>query len=66
MTEKFGNDFDSSLKVGNDREREIMSFMRKQGHVPIPIPGYFKGYDFFLANTKQAYEVKQDWKCQHT
>jgi len=66
MTEKFANDFDSTLKVGNEREREIMSFLRQRGHVPIPIPGYFKGYDFFLANTKQAYEVKQDWKCQHT
>jgi hypothetical protein len=36
------------------------------GHKPIPIPGKFKNFDFFLANTKEGYEVKQDWKAHYT
>ena len=59
-------EFENSLGVGKDREEEVMAFMRAQGHFPVPIPGYFKGYDFFNANTKQAYEVKQDWKSRYS
>ena len=58
--------FSNSLGVGKEREEEVMAFMREHGHLPIPIPGKFKGYDFFTANTKRAYEVKQDWKSRYS
>jgi hypothetical protein len=59
-------EFDTSLSVGKLREAEIIEFLKAKGHKPIPIPGKFSGFDFFLANTKQAYEVKQDWKAHYS
>jgi len=59
-------EFDTSLSVGKLREAEIIAFFQSQGHKPIPIPGKFSGFDFFLANTKQGYEVKQDWKAHYS
>ena len=56
-------EFDTSLSVGKLREAELIEFFQSKGHKPIPIPGKFSGFDFFLANTKQGYEVKQDWKA---
>ena len=58
--------FDTSLSVGKLREAELIEFFQSKGHKPIPIPGKFSGFDFFLANTKQAYEVKQDWKSHYS
>ena len=59
-------EFDTSLSIGKLREAEIIAFFQSQGHKPIPIPGKFSGFDFFLANTKQGYEVKQDWKAHYS
>lgn len=59
-------EFDTSLEVGHIREDELIKLFRDKGHKPIPIPGKFSGFDFFLANTKQGYEVKQDWKAHYT
>ena len=59
-------EFETSLSVGKLREAEIIAFFQSQGHKPIPIPGKFSGFDFFLANTKQGYEVKQDWKAHYS
>jgi len=59
-------EFDTSLSVGKLREAELIEFFRSKGHKPIPIPGKFSGFDFFLANTKQGYEVKQDWKAHYS
>jgi len=58
--------FDTSLSVGKLREAELIEFFQSKGHKPIPIPGKFSGFDFFLANTKQGYEVKQDWKAHYS
>jgi len=58
--------FDTSLSVGKLREAELIEFFQSKGHKPIPIPGKFSGFDFFLANTKQGYEVKQDWKAYYS
>ncbi len=59
-------EFDTSLSVGKLREAELIEFFQSKGHKPIPIPGKFSGFDFFLANTKQGYEVKQDWKAHYS
>ena len=59
-------EFDTSLSVGKLREAELIEFFQSKGHKPIPIPGKFSGFDFFLANTKQGYEVKQDWKAYYS
>ena len=59
-------EFDTSLSVGMLREAEVIEFFQSKGHKPIPIPGKFSGFDFFLANTKQGYEVKQDWKAHYS
>jgi hypothetical protein len=59
-------EFDTSLSVGKLRETELIEFFQSKGHKPIPIPGKFSGFDFFLANTKQGYEVKQDWKAHYS
>ena len=58
--------FDTSFSVGKLREAELIEFFQSKGHKPIPIPGKFSGFDFFLANTKQGYEVKQDWKAHYS
>lgn len=58
--------FDTSLSIGKIREAELIDFFKSKGHKPIPIPGKFSGFDFFLANTKQGYEVKQDWKAHYS
>ena len=58
--------FDTSLSIGKIREAELIDFFKSKGHKPIPIPGKFSGFDFFLANTKQGYEVKQDWKAYYS
>ena len=58
--------FDTSLSVGKLREAELIEFFQSKGHKPIPIPGKFSGFDFYLANTKQGYEVKQDWKAHYS
>jgi len=58
--------FDTSLNIGKQRESELIEFFQSKGHKPIPIPGKFSGFDFFLANTKQGYEVKQDWKAHYS
>jgi hypothetical protein len=60
------SEFDTSLSIGKQREAEIIAFFQSVGHKPIPIPGKFSGFDFFLANTKKGYEVKQDWKAHYS
>ena len=58
--------FDTSLSIGKQRESELIEFFQSKGHKPVAIPGKFTGFDFFLANTKEAYEVKQDWKAHYS
>jgi hypothetical protein len=58
-------EFDTSLDIGKQREDQLIAFFQSLGHKPIAIPGKFTGFDFFLANTKEAYEVKQDWKAHY-
>ena len=60
------SEFDTSLSIGKVREAEIIAFFQSIGHKPIAIPGKFTGFDFFLANTKEGYEVKQDWKAHYS
>jgi len=60
------SEFDTSLNIGKQREAELIEFFQSKGHKPIAIPGKFSGFDFFLANTKQGYEVKQDWKAHYS
>jgi len=59
-------EFDTSLDIGKQREDQLIAFFQSLGHKPIAIPGKFTGFDFFLANTKEAYEVKQDWKAHYS
>ena len=59
-------EFDTSLDIGKQREDQLIAFFQSLGHKPIAIPGKFTGFDFFLANTKEGYEVKQDWKAHYT
>ena len=60
------SEFDTSLNIGKQREAELIAFFQSLGHKPIAIPGKFTGFDFFLANTKEGYEVKQDWKAHYS
>lgn len=60
------SEFKTSLDIGKIRELMLVDFFHAQGHKPIPIPGKFTGFDFFLANTKEGYEVKQDWKAHYS
>lgn len=60
--ESFGED----LKAGEESEHELMAMAREKGLTPVKIQGKFKPYDFFIAETKKAYEVKRDWKSKHT
>ena len=58
--------FKQDLKIGKQTEVKIMNLCEKMGHKPIPVEGKFKGYDFFVADTKLAYEVKYDPKSVQT
>ena len=59
--------FEKDLEAGEASEVELMNWVRKLGKTPIkPVKGLFKHYDFFVCETKKAYEVKRDWKSAHT
>lgn len=58
--------FDEDLKIGEAAEVALMDMCRRKGRTPVKVEGKFKGYDFFVAETKMAYEVKKDHKSGHT
>lgn len=58
--------FQEDLEIGLSREHKIIKMCEELGHKPISIKGKFKGYDFFVADTKLAYEVKYDPKSKET
>ena len=58
--------FQSDLEVGEASERDLMGICRGKGRTPVKVEGKFSGYDFFVAETKLAYEVKKDYKSAHT
>ena len=60
------NKFQEDLATGEVSEHELMDLCRQQGKTPMKPKGLFKGYDFFVCETKLAYEVKRDWKSAHT
>jgi hypothetical protein len=58
--------FNEDLKAGEESEHKLMQLARERGLTPVKIKGKFKPYDFFIAETKKAYEVKRDWKSKDT
>ena len=56
------NKFQEDLAKGEVSERELMNLCEEQGKTPMKPKGLFKGYDFFVCETKLAYEVKRDYK----
>jgi len=60
------NKFQKDLATGEVSEQELMNLCREQGKTPMKPKGLFKGYDFFVCETKLAYEVKRDWKSAQT
>ena len=58
--------FNDSLPVGKASERDLMDIVRERGKTPVEIEGRFSGYDFFVLETKKAYEVKKDHKSAYT
>jgi hypothetical protein len=58
--------FEDCLFIGNEREKELIALFQSEGQKAISVPGKFSGYDFFVADTKKGYEVKQDWKAKHS
>jgi hypothetical protein len=61
-TENFLKD----LELGKISEHELMDMCRKKGQHPLCVEGNFKYYDFIIAETKMAYEVKRDYKSAET
>jgi hypothetical protein len=58
--------FNEDLEAGEESEYELMDLARQKGLTPVKVEGKFKYYDFFIAETKTAYEVKRDWKSKFT
>ena len=58
--------FSEDLELGKISEYELMEMCRKKGQHPLPVDGNFKYYDFIIAETKTAYEVKRDHKSAET
>ena len=56
------NNFQESLRIGKVSENALMDLVRSVGKTPVGMEGLFKGYDFFVCETKTAYEVKRDYK----
>lgn len=60
------NSFEEDLKAGEESECELMDLARQKGLTPVKVKGNFKYYDFFIAETKTAYEVKRDWESENS
>ena len=58
--------FEKDLVAGEASERILMDMVRRSGKTPMKPEGLFKLYDFFVCETKLAYEVKRDWKSADT
>ena len=58
--------FSEDLKRGKEAENRLIELGKKLGYQAVPIDGKFAGYDFFIAETKKAYEVKYDPMSQKT
>ena len=58
--------FEEDLAIGELSEQYLMDIVRRKGLTPVKVEGLFKQYDFFVCETKKAYEVKRDWKSAHT
>lgn len=58
--------FEEDLAIGELSEQYLMDLVRRKGLTPVKVEGLFKQYDFFVCETKKAYEVKRDWKSAHT
>jgi hypothetical protein len=58
--------FLKDLQRGKEVEDRIVSLGKRLGYKAVPVDGKFAGYDFFIADTKKAYEVKYDPMSQKT
>ena len=58
--------FKKDLVAGEASEKILMDMVRRSGKTPMKPEGLFSLYDFFVCETKLAYEVKRDWKSAHT
>jgi hypothetical protein len=61
-----GKGFNSDLTAGEESEARLMNMVRSLGKTPMKPIGRFPHYDFFVCETKKAYEVKRDWKSAET
>ena len=58
--------FADDLAVGQEVERKVLKKIQASYPKALVIGGYFKDYDIFVPETKQAIEVKYDKMASET
>ena len=58
--------FQESLEIGKETEREVLNFVKKKYPNAYIIDGYFTDYDIFVPELNFGIEVKKDVKSQET
>ena len=58
--------FQESLEMGKETEREVLNFVKKKYPNAYIIDGYFTDYDIFVPELNFGIEVKKDVKSQET
>ena len=60
------NTFEEDLKDGHNAERDVLKLLQTQYPSAVIIPGYCKEMDIYVPEKHKRYEVKQDFKSEHT
>jgi len=58
--------FDEDLEVGHNAENKVLKLLQTQYPSARILNGYCKEMDIFVPETVKGYEVKQDFKSEHT
>lgn len=58
--------FEEDLEVGHNAENKVLKLLQTQYPSARILNGYCKEMDIFVPETVKGYEVKQDFKSEHT
>ncbi len=58
--------FEEDLEVGHNAEQKVLKLLQTQYPSARILDGYCKEMDIFVPETVKGYEVKQDFKSEHT
>ena len=58
--------FEEDLAIGHNAEQKVLKLLQTQYPSAVIIPGYCKEMDIYVPEKHKRYEVKQDFKSEHT